>query len=380
MAAAAKTWRSFGSVTALRVLFALAILLVAGAAWFAVAHSASLAHTVQEIGASHSASHTASHSSTSVGAASHGHKMQPGKTGNGAAAGAPMDPSKTPLFIIEILLLLVVGRSLGELMTRFGQPPVMGQLIAGIVLGHSILGAIWPHLENTLFPSTPDQKGMIEAISQLGILLLLLLTGMETDLKLVRRVGKAAIAVSLTGIAVPFVCGFALGHYLPASLVPGGNRLVTSLFLGTALSISSIKIVAMVVREMDFMRRNLGQIIVASAIMEDSIGWIIIAITLGIATHGKPDPWTLLKTIGGIAIFLGFSFTIGRRMVFWLIRWTNDNLKSEFAVISVILVIMGVMALITSSFGVQTVLGAFIAGVLIGESPILTEHIDEQLR
>ncbi|MGA9796404.1 MAG: cation:proton antiporter [Rhizomicrobium sp.] len=380
MAAAAKTWRSFGSVTALRVLFALAILLVAGAAWFAVAHSASLAHTVQEIGASHSASHTASHSSTPVGAASHGHKMQPGKTGNGAAAGAPMDPSKTPLFIIEILLLLVVGRSLGELMTRFGQPPVMGQLIAGIVLGHSILGAIWPHLENTLFPSTPDQKGMIEAISQLGILLLLLLTGMETDLKLVRRVGKAAIAVSLTGIAVPFVCGFALGHYLPASLVPGGNRLVTSLFLGTALSISSIKIVAMVVREMDFMRRNLGQIIVASAIMEDSIGWIIIAITLGVATHGKPDPWTLIKTIGGIAIFLGFSFTIGRRMVFWLIRWTNDNLKSEFAVISVILVIMGVMALITSSFGVQTVLGAFIAGVLIGESPILTEHIDEQLR
>ena len=86
---------------------------------------------------------------------------------------------------------------------------------------------------------------------------------------------------------------------------------VTALFLGTALSISSIKIVAMVVREMDFMRRNLGQIIVASAIMEDSIGWVIIAITLGIATHGKPDPWTLIKTIGGIAIFLASASPSG---------------------------------------------------------------------
>jgi Kef-type K+ transport system membrane component KefB/nucleotide-binding universal stress UspA family protein len=303
-----------------------------------------------------------------------------GTTGKDGASSAPMNPKKEPLFIAEILLLLIVGRSLGELMARFGQPPVMGQLVAGIILGHSVLGAIWPHAEMVLFPSTPDQKGMIEAISQLGILLLLLLTGMETDLKLVRRVGKVAIAVSIAGIAVPFACGFTLGQFLPDSLVPGGNHLVTSLFLGTALSISSIKIVAMIVREMDFMRRNLGQIIVASAIMEDSIGWVIIAITLGIATHGKPDLLTLAKTIGGIAIFLVFSFTFGRRIVFWLIRWTNDNLKSEFAVISMILVIMGVMALITSSIGVQTVLGAFTAGVLIGESPILTQHIDEQLR
>ncbi len=360
------------SAFATRAVAVVALLLLVGAAWWFAGHKDALhlpaVHTISQ-------QNSQSAASQKGGAA----QLKTGSKSSGSSSG-PMNPTKEPLFIVEILLLLIVGRSLGELMARLGQPPVMGQLIAGIILGHSVLGAIWPHAEKALFPPAPDQKGMIDAISQLGILLLLLLTGMETDLKLVRRVGKAAIAISLTGIAVPFICGFTLGEFLPASLIPGGNRIVTSLFLGTALSISSIKIVAMVVREMDFMRRNLGQIIVASAIMEDSIGWVIIAITLGIATHGKPDPWTLIKTIGGIAIFLGFSFTVGRRIVFWLIRWTNDNLKSEFAVITMILIIMGTMALITSSFGVQTVLGAFIAGVLIGESPILTEHIDEQLR
>ncbi len=296
-------------------------------------------------------------------------------------AGEGISSIREPIFIAEIVLLLATGRLLGELMVRLKQPSVMGMLLAGILLGHSVLGVIFPGAEKFLFPAAPEQKAMIDGISKLGILLLLLLTGMEMDLKLVRKVGGTAVAISLTGIAVPFICGFALGQFLPDSLLPdGGHRLVTSLFLGTALSISSIKIVAMVVREMNFMRRNLGQVIVASAIMEDSVGWIIIAITLGIATSGKPDLLSIAKIAGGIALFLGFSFTIGRRIVFTLIRWANDWFKSDFAVITMILVIMGIMALMTAAIGVQTVLGAFVAGVLVGESPILTKHIDEQLR
>ena len=156
---------------------------------------------------------------------------------------------------------------------------------------------------------------------------------------------------------------------------------MTSLFLGTALSISSIKIVAMVVREMNFMRRNLGQIIVATAIMEDTVGWVIIAITFGLAARGNDRPaFGRCQAVLGMALFLVFCFTLGRRVVFALIRWANDNFRSDFAVVTVILLIMGAMALITQSVGVHTVLGAFVAGVLIGESPILTQHIEDQLR
>lgn len=284
-------------------------------------------------------------------------------------------------FIAEIVLLLVVGRGLGEVLQRLGQPAVMGQLIGGILLGPSLLGWAWPSAHHAVFASGPEQKVMIEAISQVGILLLLLLTGMETDLKLVRRVGAACFSISATGVLVPFGCGFALAQFLPQTLLPNPDqRIVAGLFLGTALAISSVKIVAMVVREMNFMRRNLGQIIVASAIIEDTIGWIIIAITFGIATQGHVALVPLATTIVAVGLFMAFSITIGRRIVFFLIRWANDVVRSEYAVVTVIFVITGVMAIITDMIGVHTVLGAFMAGILVGESPILSSHIEGQLR
>ncbi|WP_244471098.1 cation:proton antiporter, partial [Microvirga massiliensis] len=297
------------------------------------------------------------------------------------AAGEPAQGPSDALFLAQIIVLLVVGRLLGEVMQRIGQPAVMGQLLAGILLGPSLFGALWPEAQHALFPSSHDQKSMLEAVSQLGILMLLLLTGMETDLRLVRKVGRAATSVSVTGIALPFMCGFALGQFLPEAMLPHPEqRLVTSLFLGTALSISSVKIVALVVREMGFMRRNIGQVIVASAIIDDTIGWVIIAMTFSLALHGTLDAYGIGRSVLGTGVFLVASFTLGRRFVFLAIRWANDTLISEVPVITAILVIMGIMALVTHLIGVHTVLGAFVAGILVGQSPILTRHIEEQLR
>jgi Kef-type K+ transport system membrane component KefB/nucleotide-binding universal stress UspA family protein len=296
-----------------------------------------------------------------------------------AAEGADK-PSETA-FLIEVLVLVIAGRLLGEAMQRIGQPSVMGQLIAGIVLGPSVFGALWPTAQHALFPEGAAQKGMINALAQIGVLMLLLLAGMETDLNLARRTGRASIAVSVTGICLPFACGFALGLYLPDNLLPNPQeRMAAALMLGTALSISSVKIVAMVVREMNFIRRNVGQIILASAVIDDTIGWILIAITLSLVEQNHLDWPTLAKSVIGTAVFLGVSFTVGRRLVAWMIRWTNDNMKSELPVISLILAITFGMALITDAIGVHDVLGAFVAGILVGESPILTKEIDQQLR
>jgi Kef-type K+ transport system membrane component KefB/nucleotide-binding universal stress UspA family protein len=301
-------------------------------------------------------------------------------SGAGAEAHKAAHPSEF-IFMVQIALLIAVGRGLGEIMQRIGQPSVIGELLAGLLLGPSLFGWLWPEAQRAIFPQTPEQKALIEGLAQFGILLLLLLTGMETDLKLVRKVGRAAVAISIAGILVPFVCGFALGQFLPENLLPHPEaRLVASLFLGTALSISSVKIVAVVVREMKFMRRNVGQIIVATAIIDDTIGWIIIAMIFSLASQGSLDIWSVGKAVLGTLAFLGLSFTIGRRLVFQLIRWANDHLVSSAAVISVILLLMCGMALITHLIGVHTVLGAFVAGVLVGESPILTRQIDERLR
>ena len=300
---------------------------------------------------------------------------------SGACAGDSGKASNEISFLVALLALVLVGRLLGEAMTRIGQPSVMGQLLAGILLGPSALGVVLPDLQQWLFAASKEQASMLDAISQFGILLLLLLTGMETDLKLVRKVGKTAISISLTGVAVPFVCGLALGWLLPEYVLPQPDRrILTSLFLGTALAISSIKIVAVVVREMEFSRRNLGQIIVGSAILEDTIGWMIIAITLSLAAAGTIDVRSVAQALIGTALFLLVSFSVGRRFVALIIRWANDNLESDFPVITAILVVMIAMALTTHFIGVHTVLGAFVAGVLIGESPILTKYIDSQLR
>ncbi len=286
-----------------------------------------------------------------------------------------------PLFVAQIVLLLFVGRTLGEFMQRIGQPAIMGQLLAGILLGPSVLGAVSPHLQHAIFPNAGGQKIMIDAVSQLGILLLLLLTGMETDLALIGRLRRAAASVSIAGIVVPFGCGVLLGEFMPDSMLPNpGARLITALFLGTALSISSVKIVAAIVRDMNFMRRTIGQLIIASAIIDDTIGWIIIAVIFGIAQRGGVEILPLGVSILGTLIFLAFSLTLGQRIVSFVIRWTNDNFVSELPVITAILVIMGAMALITDMIGVHTVLGAFVAGVLVGRSPILTQHVRDQLR
>ena len=297
-----------------------------------------------------------------------------------AAAGPRHAPSEL-LFVTQLMLLMLVGRLLGEAMLRIKQPAVMGQLIAGLLLGPSVLGALFPTVQHALFPPAAEQKAMIDAVAQFGILMLLLLTGMETDLKLVRQSGRAAVSASLAGILVPFLCGVALGLALPDAVLPDpGKRLITALFLGTALSIASVKIVATVIREMNFMRRTVGQVILASAIIDDTVGWMIVAVIFSLALQGHIDAWSVGKSVLGTIAFMGLSLTVGRRVVFFVIRWVNDTFVSDFAVITAILLIMGVMATITDLIGVHMVLGAFVAGILVGKSPILTKHIDEQLR
>ncbi len=289
--------------------------------------------------------------------------------------------SPVEVFFAQVVLLIVVGRLLGECMQRLGQPAVIGQLLAGIILGPSVFGAIAPESQQAIFPAHSSDRQMLNAVAELGVLMLLLLTGMETDLALVKRVRRTAAIVSAAGIVIPFVCGYGLGELLPDRLLPDPNRrLMTSLFLATALSISSVKIVAVVLREVDFLRRNLGQVILAAAILDDTIGWTILSFIGGLAAQGKIVLGPALVAVIGTAVFLLFCFTVGHRWVARVIRWTNDNFVIEMPVISVILILMLLAAELTHLIGVHTVLGAFVAGIMVGQSPILTKHIEEQLR
>lgn len=285
------------------------------------------------------------------------------------------------IFAAQLILLLLVGRALGEGMSRIGQPALFGQLLAGVLLGPSVFGLLAPHWRAVVFPDDKTLKTMIDAVSQIGVLLLLLLTGMETNLALVRRRTRAVISSSLSGIAVPFACGVALAYALPKGVIPSHDTpVVTALFLGTALAISSVKIVAMTLMDIGVIRRDIGQMILSTAILDDTIAWIIIAVVSGIATHGSVDLKSVGASIGGTALFLAFCLTIGQRLVGRLIVWVNDHMTIDVPVITAILVVMLALALTTELIGVHTALGAFVAGIMIGQSPILTEHIENELR
>src|SRR5262249_34330737 len=171
----------------------------------------------------------------------------------------------------------------------------------------------------------------------------------ETNLALVNRRRRAVIASSLSSILVPFACGFAAAYALPAAIVPTPEtRLVTALFLGTALSISSVKIVAMVLMEVGATRRALGQLILAPALLDAVIGWIVFAVIAGIATLGRVDLLAVTAGLLAVAVFLAASLMAGRRIVARVIRWTNDTMSIEVPVVTTILLVTLRIALFTT--------------------------------
>src|SRR5450759_4390262 len=121
-----------------------------------------------------------------------------------AATGSSKSESAEFLLLTQIAVLILVGRLLGEGMQRIGQPAVIGPLLGGVLLGPSFFGLFWPRAQHALFPQDAHQMSMINAVAQLGILMLLLLAGMQTDFGLIKRVRRAALSTSICGIAVPF--------------------------------------------------------------------------------------------------------------------------------------------------------------------------------
>src|SRR5262249_31316333 len=152
---------------------------------------------------------------------------------------------------------------------------------------------------------------------------------------LVNRKRRAVISTSLSGIAVPFACGVVLAYAMPADFIPTSDtRLVTALFLRTALLIFFLKIVAVGFVEVGAFRRDLGQLILATAILDDTLAWVIIAIIAGIAVHGTTSIGNIGASLAGTTLFLVVSLTVGRRLVARIIRWSNDNFTIEVPVIT----------------------------------------------
>ncbi|BAY74956.1 sodium/hydrogen exchanger [Nostoc linckia NIES-25] len=289
--------------------------------------------------------------------------------GAGASLIKPLGHHELLLVLVQLSLLLLVARGLGELMRRINQPPVVGELLAGVLLGPSLFGLLLPDLQAHIFPKSQEQSDLLSVISWLGVLFLLIVTGLETDLKLILRKGKTALLISLGGIIVPFITGFGLGWLLPDSfLADPEKRLVFTLFIATAMSISAVPVIAKVLMDLNLIRRDIGQVTLAAGMTDDTIGWILLSVVSGLASSGKFDFGTIFHSVSAAVLFLAIAFTIGRTIVDQILRWVDDYVGGISASMSVVLILSLSAAAFTHALGLEAALGAFVLGILAGQS------------
>lgn len=282
--------------------------------------------------------------------------------------------------LLQVAFLLFAARALGELAMRLGQPSVVGEILAGIVVGPSLLGTLVPAAGEWLVPHTAQQLHLLEVFSLTGALFLLLVTGLETDLALIRRHARTALGVSAGGITVTLTSGFALGLLLPDDLLgPSATRLVFAMFVATAMSISAIPVIAKVLMDLGLMRRDIGQTIIASGMCDDTVGWILLSLVAGLAAGEAVSAVTVLATVGKVLAFLVFSFTAGR----WLVKRALDTIQDEATsrdrLLTLVVTLMFAWAALTQALHLEAVLGAFVMGILFGQMPRLPEEVRHKL-
>ncbi len=284
------------------------------------------------------------------------------------------------VLLVQIAVLLFTARIMGEIAQRLGQPTVVGEILAGILLGPSLLSGFVPFINEWLIPQTPTQGYLLEVISMLGAMFLLLITGLETDLALVRRHARTAIGVSLGGILVTFAAGFVFGQLLPNDLLADpGQRLVFALFVAIALAISSIPVIAKVLMDLKLIRRDIGQTIIAAAMSDDTIGWILLSIVAGLASGAAVTAGSILQSLGSVLAFMILSFTAGLWLVRRLLVFTQSEVQSRDRVLSLVIILMFVWAAISQALNLEAVLGAFVLGILFSQMPTLPDEVIEKL-
>jgi Kef-type K+ transport system membrane component KefB/nucleotide-binding universal stress UspA family protein len=275
-------------------------------------------------------------------------------------------------FLFQLAIILGFAHFLGELMRRWKQPAVVGNILAGLILGPSIFGHWFPSAQLAVFPHDQNQSNLLAATTWLGLLLLLFSTGLETDFNLIVRKGRVAFLISFGGLIVPFASGFYLGHYMPASLLarPDG-RLAFSLFLAVAMCISALPIIAIILRDLKILRLEVGQLTLAAAMIDDTIGWILLSVVSGLVLSGRFEFLFALRTLGLALLFLLLSFTLGKPLVRWIVTWTDNVTPGPSAQLAVLICVGLLASAFTHWLGLESVLGIFVVGMLAGMVPRL---------
>jgi Kef-type K+ transport system membrane component KefB/nucleotide-binding universal stress UspA family protein len=282
----------------------------------------------------------------------------------------PLGGHSVFLLLIQLGLLIAVARLGAELAKRVGLPAVVGELSAGIALGPTVFGHYAPEAFSWVFPHDAAQFHLLDAFGNFGMALLLLLTGLETDVRLLRNLGRAALIASAMGMLVPFGLGFGLGYVMPVQyLVDPQRRMLFSVFLATAMSISAMPVIAKILVDLDLTKRNIGLVILSAGVVDDTVGWLILSLIAGAASKGVVRVEDLGLTVLYLTGFLLAAGLVLYPVLRVLIRATTERFRTPDSDMVVMIVVTLLCAAATERIGVHAVFGAFVAGVVLHQVP-----------
>jgi Kef-type K+ transport system membrane component KefB len=269
-----------------------------------------------------------------------------------------------------------MGRVFAELARRLKQPSVVGEIIAGIILGPTILGMIQPSWFDALFPLNQVSGFVLAAMVQISVVMLLFIAGLEVDLHIVFQQGRASLTTSFFGLVIPFSIGFVFPYFFPDffGIVEGHSPVVFALFMGTAMAITALPVIVRILMDLNMFKTRMGLLVVASAMVDDTVGWIIFSVVLSMIGKGSGMP--LVNTIFLTLAYTVLMLTIGRGLINRALPWINRRFAWPGGILSLSLALCFLGAAFTEYIGIHAVFGAFIVGVSLGDS----EHFSERAK
>jgi Kef-type K+ transport system membrane component KefB len=279
--------------------------------------------------------------------------------------------SHLKLVLVQWMVIIAAAWLFGRLGRKVGQPLAVGEILAGILLGPSALGMIWPADWPALFPKETQQS--LQLLGKLGLILLLFQVGMEFDYGHLRTRSRTVTAVSVMGIVAPFACGLLIGPWLHREFAPELPRFGFQLFLCIALSISALPIMGRILLEMKLERTAIGAMGISAAAIDDVTGWVLLALATALVTTGF-DGWALARQIAGIVVFFFvLQKMVGPALCAW---WRRSAARRGAAALTpsflvLLLLALFASALVSHALGIFSIFGAFLLGVSLHKEPAL---------
>ncbi len=281
------------------------------------------------------------------------------------------------LLFVQLGVMLLAGRVLAELARKIKQPAVVGELVAGLLLGPTVLGVVSPDWFQSLFPADSSSGIVLSGIVQMAVVMLLFIAGLEVDLHIVLQQGRQAAYTSFFGLVIPFALGFAVPYYAPHWFGADATamHLPFALFMGASMSITALPVIARILMDLGIFKSRMGMLVISSAMINDIIGWLIFSVVLGLIGKGQQN-LSLIHTLWLTVGFTALMLTLGRGLLNRILPWMNKKLAWPGGVLSVSLTLCFLAAAFTEYIGIHAIFGAFIIGIALGDS----EHFSERAK